>query len=218
MRLSSNAMVLCLAVSTSLAFAVSCHAQAVSLTSHSSPSASCEQNPNITPSLRICAFQRGDVRYYHIDTTEGRHARLAVVDGDVEVLPVGHETVRIALSPKAPSSSGTETMVYRDATLEIDAALNPQNQLTWIVHPLTRPASRTSKDMCTGVGCSGGHFQNMETPAQDMCTGAGCSGGRFRKIVTPSQDMCTGADCSGNNMLTNKDTVEDDTRGSDIQH
>lgn len=153
MRLPSKALLVCMTVPALLALGASRNAHADAWTDGAGHPAQCEQNPHITPSLQVCAFQREGVRHYRIDTQDGRHVRLAIVNGDVEVLPVGDETVRIALSGTGSHASGVETMVYRDATLELDEMRGPRNQLVWVVHPLTPAAP--AQNMCRGEGCSG---------------------------------------------------------------
>ena len=119
----------------------------------------CEKNPHVTASLQICAFEREGVRYYFIDSRDGRKVRFAMAAGEVELFPMGAETVRVALLRRVLPPSGMVSMVYRDAAVEIDTVRDSRNQLVWLVSPLTSLGAGKSQYFCSGAGCTGNHNQ-----------------------------------------------------------
>jgi len=194
MRLFSKALLFCLAASASLAFASSDGINVTVDIHGDKQPAPCEQNPTITPSLQICAFEHDGTREYRIDTREGSHIRLAVVDGDVEVLSTGRDAVRVALTDSATYPDGIATVLYRDAALEIDSLVDAKNRVTWLVRPVTPVESGISNGKCTGAGCSVNGYASPMTGGK--CSGAGCSVNSYTSPMTDGK--CTGAGCSVN--------------------
>jgi hypothetical protein len=176
MRMSYKILFLCLTTFASVAFASPGGLEFTMRINEGDKPLPCEENPNVTPSLQICAFERNGERQYYIDTREGSHVRLAIVDGDVSVLSAGPNAVRVTLSDAAPYPDGVITELYRDAALEIDSLVDAKNQVTWLVRPLAIPEpskSQLSDGKCKAAGCS---VNSYTLPMMDgHCTAAGCS-------------------------------------------
>ena len=194
MRLFSKALILCLAAFAPLAFASS---DGISITvgiQGDSQPVPCEQNPNITPSLQICAFDYDGARQYRIDTSNGSHVRFSMLDGDVNVQSTGRDAVRVALTKDASYSGGIVTALYRDAAVEIDSLVNAKNRVTWVVRPLAPVESGVSEGKCSGAGCSVNSYTSPM--ANGKCSGAGCSVNSYTSPMTNGK--CSGAGCSVN--------------------
>jgi hypothetical protein len=158
MHLSSNPVVTAMTVVVLSLPTLSCNASPAEIAGNGAQIVACEKNPYVTPTLQVCAFQGEDVRYYLIDTQDGRHIRLAFADGAVTVLQAGEEMVLVAPSPTVARTLGITAVVYRDADVEIESVQGAQRRLMWLVVPQINklPAAQF---FCAGSFCSGGGIQ-----------------------------------------------------------
>jgi hypothetical protein len=110
------------------------HAHAVVVPDATNAVVPCIPNSAIDPSVHVCVSMHDDARYYRIDTDDDRHVQLSVVDGGVEVLPIGHEKVRVVVLGAPANPVDIESVVYQDNVLQIDQVRDMNDQLTWLVY------------------------------------------------------------------------------------
>jgi len=130
------------------------------LKGHTGP---CEHNPNIDPTLRICAATHDGTTYYRIDALDGTHAELAISSQGIDVQQSGPDPIRVVFADMASgltqftaSASGVTRRVYQDALLAIYAVQNGALPPTLAIYPSTVRIVPPLQGVCTGALCSGG--------------------------------------------------------------
>lgn len=126
----------------------------------------CDRNPNVNPSLRICASTRDGATHYRIDTVDGTHADVVISGDGVEMLQAGPDPIQVRFASTAngaPQLNATErgvtTSIYQDAVIKIDAVQRGQHPPVWVIHPMTIRIASPLLRICTGADCSG-HFRS----------------------------------------------------------
>ena len=134
-------------------------AASTSVLSAQTSALSCDRNPNIDPSLRICVNKYEGVAYYRMDTIDGTHADVVVSSKGVSIRQAGPDAVHLSLTagPAAVDhlAQGVTKRVYQDEVLTIDVQQDHQGLPTFWIRLLslqTVPFQR----MCTGADCSNG--------------------------------------------------------------
>jgi len=119
--------------------------------------APCETNLAIEPSVHVCVGQRDVERDYQVDTDDGRHMQFSVAEGGIDVLPVGRETVRVAVSDTAVDAVGAPAVVvYQDSVVRIEQMRDSQDRLIWVVRPYALRNPLISQGSCkNSADCSG---------------------------------------------------------------
>lgn len=124
---------------------------------------SCDRNPNIDPTLRICRTTQNGTTYYQLDSADGTRAEFAISSSGIDVQQSGPDPVRIMFTSVSSSStqpltpvSGITRRAYQDAVLAIDAVQDGSHPPMWAIYPLTSWVTPPLQGICTGALCSGG--------------------------------------------------------------